>query len=242
LLLMPYDFYIPTDPVDWTRATLNEDGTLVVHDYDLDPDIALVALGGDPSLVMDVMKYWEDDPILFLCGKAHAIPIKDCGIAAWAWATESVRRRQDDFYQHPALRAELDKALGVAFSALTKSRMPFKRLIVSKREVSDMISRHAELSLRQAGQDAHGRRHDRGASAPGRHHPDGPEDVEYFGYPSNFDHFCDVAVSTSKAIRHGSKVKELWEEEIQYVDDVGPLLIELAVSKMGEVQRARGGL
>jgi hypothetical protein len=238
---MPYDFYIPTDPVDWTRATLNEDGTLVVHDYDLDPDIALVALGGDPSLVMDVMKYWEDDPISFLCGKAKAIPIKDCGVAAWSWAAEAIHRRQDDFYQHPALRAELDKALAVVFSALTKKRLPFKRLIVAKRNVSNMIAdtlsfHYGKLVRTRTGD----------AMTAVRQLLDGiiqmVEDVEYFGFPGDFDHFCDVAVSTSKAIRHGSKVKELWEEEIQYVDDVGPLLIELAVSKMGEVQRARGGL
>ena len=239
---MPYNFYIPTDPVDWTRATLREDGTLVVHDYDLEPDIALVALGGDPSLVMDVMKYWEDDPIGFLCGRAHAIPIKDCGVAAWSWAREAVDRRHGagDFEQYPALRAELDKALAVALSALTKKRMPFKRLIVAQRDVANMISDNVSYHYGKVVKTRTG-----DAMTAVRRVLDGiiqmVQDVEHFGYPSDFDHFCDVASSTDKAIRRG-RIKELWEEEYSNVESVTPLLIELAVRKMGEVQEARGGV
>lgn len=237
---MPYDFYIPTDPVDWTRMTLNEDGPLVVHDYDLEVDLAFEALGGDSSLVMDVMQYWEDDPIGFLCGKAQVIPIKDCGVAAWSWAREAVDHRHEagDFEHHPVLLAELDKALKAAFSALTKSRIPFKQIVVSKREVSNLIS---DMLSFHYGQLVKTRTGD--AMTAVRQLLDGiiqmVQDIEYFGYPSDFDHFCDVAVSTSKAIRSGVKVKEIWEEEEQFVDDVAPLLIEIAVRAMGKAQKVR---
>jgi hypothetical protein len=235
---MPYDFYIPTDPVDWTRATLNEEGTIVVHDYDIEYDLVLDAFGDDPSLVLDIISYWNDDPILFLCGKNEIIPITDCGVAAWAWATEAINSRQDDLCQQPSLRAELNNALKAAFSALTKNRIPFKRVLVARRNVANMI---ADTTSYHYGKMVKTRTAD--AMTAVRQLLDGiiqmVQDVEYSGYVSNIDHFCNVAVSTSKALRPGL-VKEVWEEDELSIEDFTPFLIEVGVRAMGKVQKNRG--
>jgi len=82
---MSYDFYLPCDPEAPTRVTLEDDGSLFFHDYDLETDLASEELGFGESVCLLAAREWESNPLEFLC-RSRAIPDFDAARVACYWA------------------------------------------------------------------------------------------------------------------------------------------------------------
>ncbi len=92
---MSYDFYIPCEPDEVIRATLTDDGELVLHDFDLETELAAEELGFDESLCLFAARLWQRDPVEFLCGSG-VINYRHAALMACAWARGAVERESDE--------------------------------------------------------------------------------------------------------------------------------------------------
>ncbi|MHC4298916.1 MAG: hypothetical protein ACYS7Y_16685 [Planctomycetota bacterium] len=138
---MPYHFWIPTDTEEWVHAKLTEDGNMIVYDYDVEADIALEALGMEPTPVLEAARLWENDPLAILCGKGEVIPLQDSGLAVWSWARLAVDENREDLEKiyKPRNYIILERALEVALSALTRDEYIYKSLVRAGNGVSNLI-------------------------------------------------------------------------------------------------------
>ncbi len=48
------------------RIDIEDDGEMVVYDYDVDSTIALIALGLEPPRYFKYFQMWEEDPVTIL--------------------------------------------------------------------------------------------------------------------------------------------------------------------------------
>lgn len=251
---MPYDFQLPTEPDEWTRVTLFENGDIVFRDYDLEHEVAAAVLGLEPTLAVRVYKMWEKDPTSILCGKHELLPLRDSALAAWAWARLAVDVAGLNINWTIADRSiwpvivpiqeMLENALKVSFSALTKKRVPFKKLVVARRDVANRIVEVGEFHRTTLVS-----KQKRHAMHAVKHLLDGiigtVQDEAFSGLPSqNATAFCEVERETSEVLREDFDPYDPYPETEPYevrirIDDE---LIENAIKVMGEVQEAEGGL
>ena len=235
---MPYDFWIPTEPDEWIRATLTEDGELVIHDYDLEPDLALEALGDEPSPVLRAIILWEENPIGMLCGKEQMLPLQDNGIAAWAWARLAINECYDDSGQRadPRAYAILDNALETALLALITTQISYKKLITAQKNVAILITKRLSFHLgdivdEQTGAAMHAVKLVlNGIVALAQNESILGKNL-YSKTVTNS--FCNAGHATSKSLFVPS--------EDPYDSSLYDMLIATAIGVMGDVQKARGG-
>jgi hypothetical protein len=91
---MSYDFYLPCEADEFVRVTVEDDGSLFFHEYDIEADLATEELGFETPFCLQAAREWEDDPIQFICGSG-AIPTYDAGLVACGWARGAVGREQE---------------------------------------------------------------------------------------------------------------------------------------------------
>lgn len=235
---MPYDFWIPVDPEEWTLATLAEDGELILHDYDLEVDIGLEALGMEPSPVLKVVLRWENEPILLLCGKDKVLPFQDTGVAALAWAQFAVAEGYDDLEQvsDPESYAIIENALQVARTGLFEEKFPHKPLVRAQKDVTTLItekrsSYHGNLVDERTGAAMHAVKLLLNGIIAARH------EKSFLGKDTrttSASSFCNAGYAALKAIRQSPPTTEL-PEESDY-----DRLVEVAVRMLSDFQEAAG--
>lgn len=236
---MPYDFWIPVAPEEWTMATLTEDGQLLLYDYNLERDETAEALGFEPSTVLKVVWAWEDEPITLLCGKDKVLPFQDTGVAALAWAQLAVAEGYDDHerIEDPESYDVIENALRVARIGLFEKKSPHKPLVKARKDVSNILTKkfsfhrgHVFSGRTQAAMKAVNlvlngiiaARHEKSLLG---------KDTR----TSSMTSFCNAGYAALKAIREQPPTTEL-PEESDY-----DLLVEVAVRTLSDFQEATGG-
>jgi len=241
---MPYDFYIPAEPADWTRATLLDSGELIIHDYDVEVDEAAAALGFNPSLVLQVISAWEEEPIALLCGDLALLPIDDSGVAATAWAKLAVDTRAE----HPDLADDPDRlellyhAISLAQKVFEKRTVKYryKKVLQARRDLGQLIADSTSYYMGRTSTPRTGY-----AMKAVMQVLDGIAKIgmlEAHGGAEALPEFCRAAAAASIAIEPGTHriaQQDIGEQQWRRVPLATDELIEVAIPEMGRVQRAR---
>jgi hypothetical protein len=151
---VPYHFWIPTDTKEWVHAKLTEKGDMIIYDYDVEVDIALEALGMEPTPVLEAILLWKDDPFGLLCGRKDLVPFQYSGLAAWSWAKLAIRKNhsKSEWLSQPDHHEIIEDALNVALLALTELteiEWHYKDLIQARKEVTGIIPRTLSFGYRE---------------------------------------------------------------------------------------------
>jgi len=135
---MSYDFYLPCEPETPVRVTLEDDGSLFFHDYDLDTDLAAEELGFGDSVCLLAARYWESSPTEFIC-RSGSIPVFHAGRVACYWAEGAIDSEAEGLKQHGLFKTS-ELAIAKAERFFKGGRLQYGKLLDVKRKLQKRLS------------------------------------------------------------------------------------------------------